>query len=73
MRETKRVATQNIEFEDWVKSVCKSVFGTLVQPGFRCNKKIDYFSIDWFATTPKKSIETLMQQIEPENIPRKLS
>ena len=41
MRETKRVATQNIEFEGWVKSVCKSVFGTLVQPGFWCNKKID--------------------------------
>ena len=36
---TKRVATQNIKFEDSVNSVWKSVFGTLVQPGFWCNKK----------------------------------
>ena len=39
MGETKRVATQNIKFEDSVNSVWKSVFGTLVQPGFWCNKK----------------------------------
>ena len=39
MGETKRVATQNIKFEDSVNSVWKSVFGTLVQPVFWCNKK----------------------------------
>ena len=37
--EIKRLATQNIKFEDSVNSVWKSVFGTLVQPGFWCNKK----------------------------------
>ena len=53
MGETKRVATQNIKFAVSVNSVWKSVFGTLVQPSFWCNKKTDYFSIDWFVTTPK--------------------
>ena len=34
MREYIPVATQNIKFEDSVKLVSKSVFGTLVQSGF---------------------------------------
>ena len=55
---TKRVATQNIKFEDSVNSVWKSVFGTLVQPGFWCNKKNDWFDlIDWFWQLQKNSIE----------------
>ena len=38
MREYIPVATQNIKFEDSVKLVSKSVFGTLVQSGFWCKE-----------------------------------
>ena len=65
--ETKLVATQNIKFEDSVKSVSKSAFGTLVPSGFWCRKNSGYFSIGWFVTTPQKSIGILMQGIKPEN------
>ena len=41
MGETKRVPTQNSKFEVSVNSVWKSFLGTLVQPGFWCNKKTD--------------------------------
>ena len=67
MGETKRVATQNIKFEVSVNSVWKSVFGTLFQSRFWCNKKPTTFSIDWFVTIPKKFDWNLMQQLEREN------
>ena len=67
MGETKPVATQNIKFEDSIRLVSKTVFGTLVQSGFWCKKKTDYFLIDWFVTTPENSTGILIQQIEPEN------
>ena len=66
MTEAKPVATQNIKFEDSIKYVSKTIFGALVQSGFWCKKKTDYFLIDWFVTTPENSTGILMQQIEPE-------
>ena len=45
MGETKRVATQNIKFEVSVNSVWKSVFGTLFQSRFWCNKKPNQVSV----------------------------
>ena len=65
--ETKQIATQNIKFEDSVKSVSKPVFGSSVPSWFWCKKKPDYFLIDWFVNSTKKLIGFLMQQIEPEN------
>ena len=67
MGETKLVATQKIKFEDSVKLVSKSAFGTLVPSRFWCRKNSGYFSIGWFVTTPQKSIGILMQRIKPEN------
>ena len=43
MGETKRVAMQTIKFEDSVKSVSKSVSGTLGQSGFWCKKENRFF------------------------------
>ena len=67
MVEAKQIATQNIKFEDSVKSVSKPVFRSLVPSWFWCKKKPDYFLIDWFVNSPTKLIGFLMQQIEPEN------
>ena len=65
MAETKTVATQNIKFEVEVKSVSKSVSGTLVQSGFWCNEENRLFKTNWFVRTPKSSVGILMEQIKP--------